>query len=372
MKFHDRSAWRLENDRIRVTVLEGGGHVAEIVLKDASGGESINPLWIPKWPSVEPWEFSSEKHGGTYGRNSESALLASIMGHNLCFDFWGPPSRTEFEAGLAHHGDGSLVRSTKIFHDTESLTHHFDLERSGTALTRTLRLVAGQPVLYIEETAENKLVIDRPLGWVQHVTFGVPFLDPEASFFDASATKGHITQGDQEVPIEWPVGPQDGREQDHRRFAPEPPSLKMSYFLLDPARGVEFISGLNTKHRLLVAYVFQRRDFPWVMVWEENRRIQDPPWNGKEMTRGMEFGNTRIPGTMQAYHERPRIYDTSTFGWLMAKEKRTVRYMAVISSVPEGFAGVRDIRLEDSEIVVEAMGLKKPLRIHYRPELFLP
>ena len=371
MKFHDRSAWQLENDRLRVTALEGAGHIAEIVLKDSSGRESINPLWVPKWPSVEPWEYSSEKHGDTYGKNSESALLASIMGHNLCFDFWGPPSQTEFEAGLSYHGEASLVRSNKICQDAESLSYRFDLERSGTALTRTLRLVDGQPVIYIEETVENKLVIDRPLGWVQHVTFGAPFVDPEASFFDASATKGHITQGEREVPAEWPVGSQDSREQDHRRFAPEPPSMKMSYFLLDPAREVEFVSGSNTKHRLLVAYVFRRQDFPWVMVWEENRQIQDPPWNGKEMTRGMEFGNTRIPGTMQAYYNRPRIHDTPTFGWLTAKEKRTVRYMAVISSVPEGFTGVRDIRLEASEIVVETTAVKPPLRIDYRPELFV-
>ena len=372
MKFHDRSAWRLENEQLRVTVLEGGGHVAEIVLKDSGGGESINPLWVPKWPSIEPWEFSFEEHGDTYGRSSESALLASIMGHNLCFDFWGGPSQTEFVAGLAFHGDASLVRSAKISQDAESLTHHFDLKRSGTALTRTLRMVRGQPVLYVEEKVENKLVIDRPLGWVQHVTFGSPFVDPDASFFDASATKGHVTKGEEEVAAQWPVGSSESREQDHRRFAPEAPSGKMSYFLLDPAREVEFVSGVNTKHRLLLAYVFQRQDFPWVMVWEENRRIQDPPWSGKEMTRGMEFGNTRIPGTMQAYFKRPRIHDTPTFGWLTAKEKRTVRYLAVMSSIPEGFTGVRNIRLEGSEIVVEGIGVKTPLRINYRPELFVP
>lgn len=370
MKFHDRSAWRLENDRLRVTVLEGGGHIAEIVLKSSNGSESINPLWIPKWPSLEPWEFSFEQHGEIYGRGSESALLASIMGHNLCFDFWGAPSQSEFEAGLAYHGDASLVRSTKITQDSDSLTHHFDLERSGTALTRTLRMVKGQPVLYIEEKAENKLFIDRPLGWVQHVTFGAPFVDPEASYFDASATKGHITREGKEVPAEWPVT--DDRKQDHRRFAPAPPSEKMSYFLLDPTREVEFVSGVNTEHRLLIAYVFKREDFPWVMVWEQNRQIQDSPWNGQEMTRGMEFGNTRIPGTLQAYFKRPRIHDTETFGWLVAKEERTVRYLTVMTSVPEGFTGVRDIRLEGSEIVVEGIGLDTPLRIGYQPQLFAP
>ena len=197
VKFEGRDTWRLENNRLRVTVLEGGGHLAELVLKNASGGESINPLWIPGWPSIDPWKFDPQKHT-QYGKDSEGATLASIMGHNLCFDFWGPPSPTEYSTGLAFHGEVSLLRSTLLAQDSHSLTHHFDLKRSGTALTRTLRVVPDQPVLYFEEIAENKLGIDRPFGWVQHVTFGPPFVDPETVFFDASATRGHVPEGEEE------------------------------------------------------------------------------------------------------------------------------------------------------------------------------
>ena len=64
-QFRNRDAWKLENDRLRVSILRGGGHIAEIVLKTASG-DSVNPLWVPPWPSIEPWTFDVDKHGSLY------------------------------------------------------------------------------------------------------------------------------------------------------------------------------------------------------------------------------------------------------------------------------------------------------------------
>ena len=368
--FENRDAWRIENDRLRVTILEGAGHLAEIVLKSDSG-ESLNPWWIPPWPSIDPWTYDAAKHSDVYGTDSEAALLAGIMGHNLCFDYWGAPSRTEFEAGMAYHGEVSIVRAKKISQDDSSLTHRLDLPRSGTEITRTMRLAEGQPILYVEETAKNKLSLDRAFGWVQHATFGPPFLDPEHTFFDSSATKGDRGDAKDYEPLaDWPVGSADDRENDYRRFAPQPPSQKMAYFLLDPERELEFISAVNTEHRLLIAYVFLRKDYPWMMVWEENRKIQLPPWNGKAMTRGMEFGNTRIPGTARAYFEKPEMYGTRTFGWLDAQAELTARYLVVMASVPEGFAGVSDIRLVGSDIEISGVGDFAPIRIPFESSWF--
>lgn len=368
--FENRSAWRIENNRLRVTVLEGGGHLAEVVLKTESG-DSLNPLWIPPWPSIDPWTYDREKHGDMYGADSGAALLSGIMGHNLCFDYWGAPSKTEFEAGMADHGEVSWTPGEKISQDESSLVHKLDLKDSGTAITRTMRLADGQSVLYVEETASNKLGLDRAFGWVQHATFGPPFLDPEHTFFDASATKGDLGEAEDYKPLpDWPVGSPDQREQDYRRFAPEPPSRKMAYFLLDDSREVEFITAINTEHRLLMAYVFLRKDYPWMMVWEENRDIQLPPWNGKAMTRGMEFGNTRIPGTAQAYFAKPEMYGTRTFGWLDAKGELTARYLVVMATVPEGFDAVSDVRLDGSEIEIAGVGDLAPIRVPFNPEWF--
>ena len=48
--FRGRRAAAIENDHVRVTVLEEGGHIAEVWDKRSG----VNPLWIPPWPSLEP------------------------------------------------------------------------------------------------------------------------------------------------------------------------------------------------------------------------------------------------------------------------------------------------------------------------------
>ena len=95
-----------------------------------------------------------------------------------------------------------------------------------------------------------------------------------------------------------------------------------------------------------------------------------PPWNGETMTRGMEFGNTRIPGSAKQYFKKTKMYGTPTFGWLDASGKLTTHYLAFMAETPEGMTGVRDVELEGSEIVVKAKGVSETLRIAYDPSLF--
>src|ERR1700693_2390989 len=94
--FRGRRASSVENERLRVTVLHEGGHIAEILDK-ATG---VNPLWIPPWPSIEPSIYDAARHP-EYGHDSESKLLAGIMGHNLCLDIFGGAA-----GGGAARGEG--------------------------------------------------------------------------------------------------------------------------------------------------------------------------------------------------------------------------------------------------------------------------
>ena len=368
-QFAGRDAWKLENNRLRITILHGGGHLAEIVLKTDSG-DSVNPLWVPPWPSIDPWNFDVEKHGAIYGTDSEAALLSGIMGHNLCFDFWGAPSQTEFQAGIPYHGEISILKAEKTVQTSSSLTHRLNLTQSGTSVVRQMTLVPNQSVLYVEETAENHTSRDKPFGWVQHATFGPPFVDPATVHFDASATRGDLGGEEYESLGVWPVGSPGEGQRDYRRFSPQAPSYKMAYFLMDPQRDLEFITALNTELQLLMGYLFWRTEYPWMMVWEENRRLTVPPWNGKAMTRGMEFGNTRIPGTAKQYFQKTEMYDTPTFGWLDAKGKLTARYLAFMVKIPAGMTGVQDIELSESKIVIKPRGVSETLRIDYETRLF--
>ena len=86
--FHGRRAASIENGLLRVTVLEEGGHIAEIFHK----GRGVSPLWVPPWPSIEPSAYDPAAHPG-YGDGVDARLLAGIMGHNLCLDVFGGPRR---------------------------------------------------------------------------------------------------------------------------------------------------------------------------------------------------------------------------------------------------------------------------------------
>ena len=127
--YHGRRASFIENERLRVTVTHEGGHIAEILDK-ATG---VNPLWIPPWPSIEPSTYDLAKHP-EYGNDSESKLLAGIMGHNLCLDIFGEPSAEEAAAGMTVHGEGSVAR-----YDVTDRFRRFDAARAVSDCADALR-----------------------------------------------------------------------------------------------------------------------------------------------------------------------------------------------------------------------------------------
>jgi hypothetical protein len=87
-----------------VTVLQEGGHIAEIFDKVAG----VNPLWTPPWQTIDPSDYGPA-HAVTYGDGVDAQLLAGIMGHNLCLDIFGPPSEQDSKDGLGAHGEGSVA-----------------------------------------------------------------------------------------------------------------------------------------------------------------------------------------------------------------------------------------------------------------------
>ncbi|MDE3168058.1 MAG: hypothetical protein KGN36_19815, partial [Acidobacteriota bacterium] len=208
--FQGRRAASIENDRLRVTVLAEGGHIAEILHK-ATG---VNPLWVPPWPSIEPSAF----HPGPanpYGEGVEAKLLSGIMGHNLCLDLFGGPSPEEAAAGLGVHGESS-VNPYRIEAAEGGLLMDVTLPLAGLRFER--RLALDGETVRIREAVENTSATDRPIAWTQHVTLGPPFLAGGATRFLASATRSKTFEGvfgahdylSPAAEFEWPMAPRAG------------------------------------------------------------------------------------------------------------------------------------------------------------------
>ena len=60
-------------------------------------------------------------------------------------------------------------------------------------------------------------------------------------------------------------------------------------------------------------YVWKRADFPWTGIWEENHSRRNPPWNGKTLTRGMEFGVSPMPESRREMIDRRSLFGVRIF-----------------------------------------------------------
>jgi hypothetical protein len=312
MKFLGREAIQIENDQVRVTMLKEGGHVAEILDKKSG----VNPLWIPPWKSIEPSTYDVARHP-EYGHDSESKLLAGIMGQNLCLDMFGPPSDEEARAGLTVHGESS-VAPYDVQASAEEIRASAHLPLAGLSFERRIRLRGS--VLHFHEVVENLIALDRPLAWTQHVTLGPPFIENGVTEVAHSGVRSQVYESLGGVP-------------DRKVFSSEPSSAGFATHLMDLQSSEAFFSVINPRLKVRIGYRWHREDFPWLGIWEENRLREEPPWSGRTVTWGMEFGASPFPETRRAMIDRGSLFGVPAYRWLTAKARITVEYTAAISEV---------------------------------------
>lgn len=340
VRYRDRRAVQVENDNIRVTVLVEGGHIAEILHKPTG----INPLWTPPWPSIEPSVYDPAKHP-EYGADSESKLLAGIMGHNLCLDLFGGPSPEEAAAGMTVHGEASVSRYS-IRVENSQMTASTNLKSSQLHFERRISFDPDGKTVQIRETVQNLAAMDRAIAWTQHVTLGPPFLKKGATQFRAPATRSKVFESDfgngvmkTGAVFDWPlVARIDGRTHDLRTYTEAPVSSGFTAHLLDPHREDAFFLAFSPESNVLFGYKWKREDFPWLGIWEENNSRTQAPWGGKTITRGMEFGVSPMPETRRKMIERGSLFGVPAYRWIAAKSCAVAQYSAFITGtrvIPE-------------------------------------
>ena len=329
--YRGRRAAVLENEAVRLTVLEEGGHIAEIFDKRAG----VNPLWTPPWPSIEPSTYNFDTHPD-YGNAPDAHLLAGIMGHNVCLDTFGAPSPQEFAAGVPVHGEGAVVPYA-IHSSSNALVMGARLPLAELLFERRIEL-RGRAVA-IKESLDNLTASDRPIGWTQHVTLGPPFLACGSTQFRASATRSKVFETQfgiadylvQAAEFQWPRGPRpEGGFADLQVLSQPAPSGAFTTHLMDPAREFAFFVAFSPAFRLAFGYVWKQQDFPWMGIWEENHSRVHAPWNGQCLARGMEFGVSAFPESRRATTERGRLFGLPAYRWLPARSRVEVEYWAVL------------------------------------------
>jgi len=340
--FKGRKAVTIENEKLRVTVLVEGGHIAE-VLEKSSG---VSPLWVPHWDSVEPSLYTPEQHP-QFGSGSDAKLLAGIMGHNLCLDLFGGPSPEEAAIGYTAHGEGSVVRY-EIDESQDGIQMRAILPLAQISFFRSLQLQGN--FVRIRESIESLAAFDRPIAWTQHVTLGPPFLDPATTTLRTSMTRSIVASVDpgfdaylkKDAEFDWPNAPRaDGGISDLCQMQPTAPASGYTAHLADPIREDAYFVAYSPRYQLAFGYVWKRKDFPWMGIWEENCSRQQTPWNGSCIARGMEFGASPFPESRREMVDRRCLFDVPTYRWLPARTRQTVEYWIYSQhsrSVPEAIS----------------------------------
>jgi len=334
-RYRGRRACSVENDSLRVTVMAEGGHIAEILDKRTG----INPLWSPKWDSIDPSTLTTDRID-FYGGLADGPLLAGIVGHNLCLDMFGGPSAEELAAGGSTHGEGSVVRY-RLVTDGTRLTASASFPLANFDFLRRIELRSTS--VLITETVTNKSAFDRPIGWTQHATLGAPFVKNGVTEHRCSATRAKVFErsfgpADYLAPgevFDWPLAPRsDGGVVDLRRFSSAHASSAYTAHLMDPARDDAYFVAYAPEYELAAGYVWCRRDFPWMGIWEENRSRPQTPWNLDEIAWGFEFGCSPFPETRRAMVDRGRLFETPTYRWIPARASVTCGYEAIVMHAP--------------------------------------
>ncbi len=343
--FEQRPGRRFSNDKLELIVLSRGGAFSSLLLRDDP--RKIDPIWNPARLARETGVDS------TFGAS---------FGHFVCVDGFGPVSEQEQAAGLPGHGEAhrqpwELVSAGK---SGKTLTAIFRaaLPLVQEVLTRKLEMVDGENVVWVESGLESLVAFDRPVFWAEHGTIGAPFLAPETTVVDSSVagcrTRAHPAKPGA-VPrrlapsrdFVWPMAPTVAGGLVDLRIAPaNPNSMDHTTCLMDPNRGLVFVTALNLEKRLLLGYLFRREEFPWVQNW-----MNYPP-SGK-LVRGLEFSTQPFDVPRRQALEASPMFGAPTYRWLPAKSKIGSRYLMFYTQVPEGLRRVDDVTLAGGRLTVE-------------------
>jgi len=371
--FKGRKALTLQSNALRASVLLGGGHLAEIYGKAAR----ISPLWIPPWKTIEPWRFA--RRGKPFGQHTESKLLSAITGHNLCLGHFGPPSDAEFKADQTAHGEAGVIRwqvvSTIRYPRCARATITAVLPNAQLEVVRHLRVRPNEPVLEVETCIRNLVACDQPLTYNEHVTVGPPFLEKGVTLFDIPADWGQVIDGDiggpnrlaQGKEFSWPKAPAaKGRKMVDLRLAST--ARRNSDFTtqrVNPKNRYSWFTAINPARSVMTGYIFPRSFFPWIGNWEENYGRKAAPWNGRALTRAMEFGICPWPIPKRQAVELGRLKRQPTYRWIDALGEIRYRFAAFVVPFSESWSQVKDLDVSPGKIVLSGRNDAETIEIPF-------
>ena len=88
-KLHGRDAFTLTNGLLSLSVLPGGGFIADVHLVSRDPAINLSPLRVPEYQTMDPYRFDLKLDGAKYGTGIQRQLMSGYMGHFTCFPQFG-------------------------------------------------------------------------------------------------------------------------------------------------------------------------------------------------------------------------------------------------------------------------------------------
>ncbi|MFC1607429.1 hypothetical protein ACFL47_05605 [Candidatus Latescibacterota bacterium] len=288
----------------------------------------------------------------TWNHPEEKDLSFRDMGHLICFDRWGAPTKQELENGMPYHGEATHVEwqvlsQPALNNGSIKAEMMCELPMGGLQLKRTMELRENAPITMVREEITNIAKLGRIYNIIQHPTISPPFLD-ETVLVDTNAGKGFMQESPmpnpEEPAIYWPHVAYKGDIADIRRLEDNPrPSLVTYVFSEDEEYG--WVTACNPGQKLLVGYIWKLTDYPWLSFW---RFVKD----GKPKARGLEFGTSGLHKPYPTLVEKGTILDRPLYEYIDAGETITKSYTLFMAKLPQDYKGVSKIDYKDNVITL--------------------
>ena len=354
-RLHGRDALTIANGRMQLSVLPGGGFIGEVRLTSGRASADISPMRVPHYPTIDPYNFTYARDGAAYGTDVQARLMSGYMGHFTCFPQFGNQPEEFKAADYSQHGEALTVKWRR--EPSADLVMSADLSRTQYRFQRSIKMLPDETVATVTETAENLMISDRPLQWVQHVTFGPPFVEKDKMFADASVDQVMLGWGDGATLAAWPNSVNEkGAAHDYRVFSGD-----VGKWLLQ-REGMNWVTAYHADYNVLIGYIFEAAANPWLLDWQQNRTNMQKPWDGKVLARGFCWGDSLIQGAMNAVMQG-KNFGVPQYSWIGGRAKRSQTYSIFLAEIPTGFRGVATLKTENGFIVLTEKETGKVLRV---------
>jgi len=322
----------LESKSAKVVVDLAGGSIVDFHLLE----QGLNPL--------------------TWNYPEKGDLEPRTIGHFICFDRWGQPSRAEGKNGMPFHGEATkilwqkisdpVIKDGKVFAEMSC-----ELPIGGMKLYRKLNLDEKEAVLTVTEEITNINKLGRVYNIVQHATIGPPFLDA-SMVIDTNVKKGFLQSGRMPFPEEpaiyWPKTVFDGRLIDLQRLSDDV-GPGVTTYIIDENEEYGWATACNAPKGLLIGYIWKAAEYPWLNMWRNVR-------NDKPAAFGIEFGTTGLHQPFGVLLEKDEIFGCKLYEYIDANETSVKSYTAFLARIPGDYKGVTDIQIEDGKITLKERG----------------